>query len=271
MSLSTTNDLQSAVQTASDDLADALAAGRDSTDARQALKEARAALDRHQDAKQAAERERKATEAAEANRTASLAVTRATSAVAAVIERVQLSEGVSAPSPTDHPAVASAAAEKARLELEIQRGEPARQTTRGEVAALTKRADAKRVEAAAIRSRRLAGVEEADDAARLYLLDADVADLHVLMQAAQQRLLALELPVVDLRKRLDDAEARLNSARIDAALHGQADRVRVLEQALVVAVRELRSNAAQVNRNNLPTYFAPTQGLRDVANGIAPR
>lgn len=270
MNTNSTEALQAAVQAAADGLADVLASGDDSTGARQALQEARVALKRHQDVKQATERERKVAEAAEVDRSAALAVAKETSAVTAAIERVQLPEGVSAPAPIEYPAVAAAAAERARLELAIQCGEPARQNVRDEVVALTKRADAKRAEVATIRSRRLAGHEEADDAAQLHLLDTDATDLDGLVRTTQQRLLDLEQPVADLRKRLDDADARLNSARIDAALHGQADRVRVLEQALIAAVRELRSNAIKADRKNLPTYFAPTQGLRNVANGIAP-
>jgi hypothetical protein len=270
MSITTINDLQVAMQVASDGLAYVLAAGGDTTNARQALYDARAALQRHKDAKEVAERERMVAELGETDRVAALAAAEATSSVTASIERVQLPEGVLAPAPIEQMAVVAAAADKARVELEIHRGEPARQKARDEVIALTKRAEVKRAEVASIRSRRLAGHEEADDAARLYLLDADASDLDGLVQAAQQRLQALAQPVAELRRRLVDIDGQLKSARVNAALHGQADRVRALEQALVASVRELRSNAAKVNRHNLPSYFKPSQGLRDVANGIAP-
>ena len=55
----------------------------------------------------------------------------------------------------------------------------------------------------------------------------------------------------------------------EAALHGQADRVRTLEAALIAGVRELRGSVLNAGFSNLPSFFAPTQKLRDVANGIA--
>ena len=56
---------------------------------------------------------------------------------------------------------------------------------------------------------------------------------------------------------------------MEAALHGQADRVRTLEAALIAGVRELRGSVLNAGFSNLPSFFAPTQKLRDVANGIA--
>src|SRR5690606_32984213 len=115
----TLTDLQSAVQAASDHLADVLADGGDSALARQALQDARAALQAHQNVQQAAQRERQAAQAAEADQVAAVAAARAASAVKAAVERVVLPEGVEAPAPAQHPLVAEAAGEVARIKLEI--------------------------------------------------------------------------------------------------------------------------------------------------------
>lgn len=273
MTQATFTDLQFAVQAASDRLADALLDGADTGEARIALDQARAALAKHQDAQQAAERERHAAEAAQAAAENAIAeadaVGRALKAVSNTVERVQLAEGVEPPAPAEHPVVVKAAAEVARLKLEIERGEPERKKIRDEIAALTGRADAKRAEAHAIRARRLGGREEAGDAAELHLLEADANDLASLARAAQQRLQALGQPTAAQRQQLAAAEQKLRAAQVEAALHGQADRVRALEAALIAGVRELRSSALKVGFGNLPTFFVPSQKLRDVANGLA--
>ena len=273
MTQATLTDLQSAVQAASDRLADALLDGSDTSEARAALDQARDALAKHQDAQQAAENERlaatSAREAAENAEAESDAVGRALKAVANTTRRVQLPAGIEPPLPAEHPAVVKAAAEVARLRLEIEQGEPERKKIGDEIAALTGRADAKRAEANAIRARRLAGREEAGDAATLHLLEADANDLTSLAQAAQQRLQALGQPTAAQRQQLAAAEQRLKAAQVEAALHGQAERVRVLEAALIAGVRELRGSALKVGFGNLPTFFVPSQKLRDVANGIA--
>lgn len=271
MTQATFTDLQSAVQAASDRLADALLDGADTGEARIALDQARAALAKHQDAQQAAERERHAAEAAQAAaetaKAESDAVGRALKAVSNTVERVQLAEGVEPPAPAEHPVVVKAAAEVARLKLEIERGEPERKKIRDEIAALTGRADAKRAEAHAIRARRLGGREEAGDAAALHLLEADANDLASLARAAQQRLQALGQPTAAQRQQLAAAEQKLRAAQVEAALHGQADRVRALEAALVAGVRELRGSMLKVGFTNLPSFFSPTEELRKTAYG----
>lgn len=271
MTQATLTDLQSAVQAASDRLADALLDGSDTSEARAALDKTRDAFTKHQDAQQAAERERHAAEAAqEAVETAkaeSDAVGRALKAVDNTVERVQLTQGLKLPTSVEHPLVAKAAAEVARLKLEIERGEPERKKIADEVAALTSRANAKRVEASAIRARRLAGREEASDAAALHLLEADANDLASLARAAQQRLQALGQPTAAQRQQLAAAEQKLKAAQVEAALHGQADRVRALEAALIAGVRELRSSMLKVGFTNLPSFFSPTEELRKTAYG----
>lgn len=262
--------LQARVQADSDRLADALAAGEDTTAERQALDKSRAALRAHQQAEQAAAAERSAAAAAASDEVAEVAAEQATAAVNACVARVVLPSRIEPPAST-HPAVAAVAAEAARIRHEIERSGPELATVRNEVSALVKRADAKRLAIAAIRSRRLAGHEKDDDAAQINLLTADAADLDNLVQSARQHLAALEQPFAELRKRLADAETKLAAAQVDAELHGQADRVRALEAALVEGVRALRSSLAERKLFNLPTYFTPTQALRDVANGIAPR
>ncbi|WP_354115471.1 hypothetical protein [Bradyrhizobium sp. LA7.1] len=252
-------------------MADALLDGSDTSEARAALDQARDALAKHQDAQQAAERERHAAEsareAAENAEAEAAAAGQALKAVANTVERVQLPEGVEPPAPVEHPVVAKAGAEVARIKLEIERGEPERKKVAGEVAALAGRANAKRVEANAIRTRRLAGNEEAGDAASLHLLEADANDLASLAQAAQVRLQALGQPVAGLRQQLAAAEEKLKAAQVEAALHGQADRVRVLEAALIAGVRELRSSMLKVGFTNLPSFFSPTEELRKTAYG----
>ena len=174
-------DFQAAVQVASDRVADALLAGDDTTTARRALDEARAALQAHQDAQRAAESERRAAEsereAAEVAASEADATARALQAVDDTVQRVQMPAGVVLPAPVEHQVVAKAAAEVARLKLEIQRSEPERKKVADEIASFTSRANAKRAEASAIRSRRLIGREEAGDAAALHLLEADANDL----------------------------------------------------------------------------------------------
>lgn len=266
-------DLEAAVQVASDRVADALLAGDDTTTARRALNEARAALQAHQDAQRAAESERRAAEsereAAEVAASEADATARALQAVDDTVQRVQMPAGVVLPAPVEHQMVAKAAAEVARLKVEIQRSEPERKKVADEIASFTSRANAKRAEASAIRSRRLIGREEAGDAAALHLLEADANDLAGLAQAAQMRLQALGRPVAGLRQQLAAAEEKLKAAQVEAALHGQADRVRTLEAALIAGVRELRGSVLNAGFSNLPSFFAPTQKLRDVANGIA--
>lgn len=259
--------LQARVQAASDALADALAAGDDTTAERKELDDARAALQAHQGTVAASERERQAAQAAEADQAAVVAVAKATSAVSAAVERVQLPEGVEAPAPAEHPVVAGAAAEVARIELEIQRGESGRQKAKAEVDALVKRADAKRVEAGAIRSRRLAGHQEGDDAARLHLLEADAADLADLAQVARERLHVIEQPLDSLRQRLAEAGKKLAAARVEAELHGQADRLRIIEAALISGWRELRRSAMERGHSNVPSFFIANPDLRRVSYG----
>jgi uncharacterized protein involved in exopolysaccharide biosynthesis len=260
-------ELQAREQAASDRLADALAAGEDTTEARQDLDEIRRARQAHQDGVAAALRDRQSAQVAEADHVANVAAEQATSAVAAAVARVQLPAGVEAPAPAQHPLVAEAAAECARLRLEIERGEPERQKVRNEVDALVKRADSKRHEAAAIRSRRLAGHEQPDDAATLTLLTADADDLDGLAAAARQRVHALEQPVAALRQRLVAAEQKLKAAQVEGALHAIADRARLLEQHLVDAVRELRRGVFTVGNKNLPSYYVAGEDLRKVTLG----
>jgi len=260
-------DRQSAVQQASDHLADVLADGGDTTVARQALQQARDALQAHQTAQATADRERQAAQAAEADQAAATAAAKATDAVTNTVVRVQLPAGIEAPAPAQHPLVAEAAGEVARIKAEIERAAPGRQAAADEVAALQKRADVKRHEAAAIRSRRLAGHEAPDDAAKLHLLEADAADLDGLVQVAQQRLHVLDQPVAALRQRLAAAEQKLKAAQVEGALHGQADRLRILEQALIAGYRELRRGVFTVGNRNMPNYFVASEDLRKATLG----
>lgn len=266
MTQATLTDLQSAVQAASDHLADVLASGEDTAAARQELSEARAALQAHRDAQQTAECERQAAQAAEADQAAATAAAKATSAVTNTVARVQLPAGVEEPA-QQHPLVAEAAGEVARIKLEIEHAAPGRQAAADEVAALQKRADVKRHEAAAIRSRRLAGHESPDDAGRLHLLEADATDIDGLVHAAQQRLHVLEQPVAALRQRLAAAEQKLKAAQIEGALHGQAERLRTLEAALVAGYRELRRGVFTVGNRNMPNYFVASEDLRRATLG----
>lgn len=128
----------------------------------------------------------------------------------------------------------------------------------------------KRAQADAIRSRRQAGQEKASDAADLHLLESDASDLEAMVKAAEQRSRDLGKPIAELRTSLAVAEQKLKFAQVEAALHGQADRVRVLEAALIAAVRELRASTFNsAGYSVLPKYFTPTKNLRDVANGLA--
>ncbi|PWT90511.1 MAG: hypothetical protein C5B56_05275 [Proteobacteria bacterium] len=257
------------VQTASDALADALAAGEDTTDARKALDEKRAAVAKHQQAQRAAEGERKAAADAEADAVGAAAAAKATSAVDNTIAKVAMPVGVEPLAPAQHPLVAEAAAECARLRLEIERAGQESRKAADEVAALRKRADVKRHEAATIRSRRLAGHEQPDDAAQLHLLEADATDLDSLVQAAEQRLRGLKQPVVALEQRLADAEKKLATAQADAELHGKADRLRAIEAALIAGWRELRRSALERGHMNVPRYFVACADLRKVSYGQA--
>lgn len=267
MTQATPTELQARMQDASDRLADALAAGEDTADARQALDETRRALQVHQDGVVAAERDRQAAQTAEADQAAAVAAEQATTTVMVAVERVQLPQGVAAPASTQHQAVAAAAASVAHIRHELQRGEPERAAVRSEIAALTGRADAKRVEAASIKSRRLAGHEDPADAGKLHMLTSDASDLDGLVQVARQRLHVLQQPVAELRKRLADAEKKLAAAQVDAELHGQADRLRVLEAALIAGWCELRRSALDRGRMNIPHFFTAHEDLRKVSYG----
>ncbi|QIL79334.1 hypothetical protein G7047_05000 [Diaphorobacter sp. HDW4A] len=272
MNQSRLSNLQVTVQAASDRLADALLAGADTSKARAALDQARAALQSYHDAEQVAELERwqehANIQAAENAKAEAESVGKALKAVRNTVERVQVPECIELFAPFEYPVVAKAAAEVARLKLEIESSEPERRKIADEVDALTGRANAKRVEANAIRSRRLAGHEEASDAATLHLLEADANDLGGLARAAQQHLQVLGQPVMALLQQLAAAEQKMKAAQVEAALHGQADRVRALEAALIDGVRELRGSMLKVGFTNLPNFFLPAQKLRDVANGL---
>jgi hypothetical protein len=272
METATFTDLQSAVQAASDRLVDALTEGTDTTEARGALNRARAALEKFKEGNEAAERERLAAaaerEAAEVAQAEAAATEQALKVVTDAVERVHLPDDIDPPAPTEHPVVTRAANEVAHLKREIEKGEPERQKIRDEIAALTARANAKRNSADGIRSRRKAGQEKASDAADLHLLEVDAADLEGMVKEAEQRLQALVQPVTALRQRLADSEQRLGKAQIEGGLHGQADRARVLEGALIAAVSELRKSAANAGFMGLTSFFLPSQNLRNVANGI---
>lgn len=262
-------DLQAAVARASDNLADALAADVDTTEARAALAQARAALRAHQDALRAVAEQAQAAAAVDADNAAARAVSEQTAEVDAAVARVTMPETVATPAPVQHAGLAQAAAEVARIRLQIERGSPERRAAQAEVDALVRRADAKRVDAAAIRSRRLAGHEAKGDAEALHLLEADAADLDNMVQAARQRLSAQGQPVTALRQQLAEAEKRLATARIDAELHGQAERLRAIEGALIEGWRELRRNALGHGRTGIPQLFTAHADLRKVAYGQA--
>jgi len=132
-------ELQSAVQAASDRLADALLDGSDTTEARAALDQARDALAKHQDAQQAAEQERQAAESEafeiEVTEAEAVATRVALKVVTDVVEQAPLPEGVVVPEPAGYAAVARAAAEMARIQAMLDRGAPLRQKAGDEVAA----------------------------------------------------------------------------------------------------------------------------------------
>ena len=198
---------------------------------------------------------------------AAAAAAKATAAIANTAKRIQLPEGVTAPALEQHPVVVAAAGEVAHVKLLIERGEPERQKARDEVASLQKRADSKRLEAGAIRSRRLAQHEEEGDAAALHLLEADAHDLDGMVEAARGRLRALEQPLAALRQRLTEAQQKLKVAQVEAALHGQADRLRAMEQALIAGYRELRVSLFTTQRTNMPGYYAASKDLRNLTLG----
>jgi hypothetical protein len=273
MSNSPTIEMQAAVQAASDRLADALLAGGDTGEARAALEQARTALQKHQDAELAARREHEQAEqdrkAADTAAAEAAAVDEAVTAVNSAVAKVQLPEGIEPPAQAEHPLVAAAAADLARIKLEIKSRQPDHQAAAREVASLAARAKDKRAQADAIRSRRQAGQEKAGDGVELHLLESDATDLEAMVQAAEQRSRDLGKPIADLRASLAATEQKLKSAQTEAALHGQADRVRVLEAALIAAVRELRASAFNAaGYSVLPQYFTPTQKLRDVSYGL---
>jgi hypothetical protein len=267
-------ELQSAVQAASDRLADALLDGSDTTEARAALDQARDALAKHQDAQQAAEQERQAaeSEAFEIGVTEAEAVaTRvALKVVTDVVEQAPLPEGVVVPEPTGYAAVARAAAEMARIQAVLDRGAPLRQKAGNEVAALRSRVDAKRASVQAIRTRRLAGQEEGGDAAEMALLEADAVDLEALLEAALARKNATHAPAQALRKQLAEAQEKLVEAQLAAMMHALGDRLRAVEQSLIAGARALRATLdGNGLHGRLAEFWCPTEGLRKIAYGMA--
>lgn len=266
MTTPTLIDLQSAIQLASDHLADVLAEGGDTADARAALDAARAALSNHQDALQAAERERRAAENAKADEAAASAAEQAQEAVTAAVARVELPDGVEAPSLDVDPEVAAAAVAFARVRQELERGLPDRQRLEVKVEELRVRAAAKRSAADAIKARRLRGVERAGDAAELHVLNQDADGLDGLLADAQQKLAAMK-PDPTVLHRMADAEARLVRVQNDAVLRGLVARQRAIEEALVAGARKIRETAFGFGQRNLGSVYVASQGVRDVSTG----
>lgn len=266
MTTATLTDLQSAIQHASDHLADVLAEGGDTTGARAALHAARAALSSHQDALQADERERRAAEAAKAVEAAASVAEQAQEAVVAAVARVELPDGVEAPALDTDPEVAAAAVAFARLRHDLERGLPDRQRLETKIEELRGRAAAKRSAADAIKARRLRGVERPGDAAELHTLDQDAVGLDGLLADAQQKLAAMK-PDPVAQQRVAEAQARLTRVQNDAVLRGLVARQRVLEEALVAGARKIRESAFGFGQRNLGSIYVASQGVRDVSTG----
>jgi hypothetical protein len=259
-------DLQAAIQRASDDLADVLAAGDDTAGARAALDAARTALQAHQKAQQAAEREHQAAEAAKVDEAAAAAVEQAQEAVITVVERIELPDGVEAPALDADPEVAAAAVAFARVRHELERGLPDRQRLQTKIEDLRGRAAAKRSAAEAIKARRLRGVERAGDAAELHTLSQDADGLDGLLADVQQKLAAMK-PDPAALQRAAEAEARLARVQNDAVLRGLVARQRAIEEALVAGARKIRETAFGFGQRNLGSIYVASQGVRDVSTG----
>lgn len=272
--MQTLEDLQAAVQQASDNLATALVAGADTAEIRKELDEASAALSAHQNALQALEQQQLNAEAqsfaAEVAVAESVAVDAAVRDVETAVAKVPLPDGVTPPPPVGLDAVARAAAEVARLQAQIDKGAPQRQQASDEVARLRSRLDAKRAAAAAIRERRAAGHEEATDAAQLSMLQADADDLGALLEAAQARQRASHGPVQALRQQMVAAEQQLHIAKMDAVLHQMGDRLRAVEQCLIAGARALRGSLQGSGHvGDMPAFWSPSEELRKISYGMA--
>lgn len=255
-----------AAQLAEKALATALITGADTGPARAALDAARAAAAAERDAADQASRAAVEADQAAAQHAEAEAVEQAQDQVADAIETIEPAPDADLlPEPVESPIVKLAAQHLAQARSGLKKADVPHAAAMVQRDAVRTRLQPKTAALEAIRARRSAGTEQADDAANMTALGMDIEDLSRMLAPLEAAVTAAD-PVLQ-RQAVDAAKVALAAAKKRAEVEGMAERVRALEAHFTAQVRVLRLAAADRGVNNLGSIYGASDALRTVANG----